>query len=79
VMPLKVALQLTGRMQRLLRHVLLLFVLAAVCYVIAISFADGRIGFIVFFVVGLISELVFWILFWRQRRDSQRGRGGSHA
>jgi hypothetical protein len=37
------------------------------------------LGFIVFFVAGLIAEFVFWILFWRQRRDSRRRRAGSHA
>ena len=62
----------------LFKHILLLFILAAVCYVIAVAFADGRLGFIVFFVAGLIAELVFWILFWRQRRDWRRRRAGSH-
>jgi len=62
-----------------LRHILLLFILAAVCYVIGIAFADSRLGFISFFVVGLVAEAVFWIMFWRQRRDSRRRRAGSHA
>jgi hypothetical protein len=66
-------------MTGILRHVLLLFVLAAACYVIAIAFADGRLGFIAFFVVGLISELVFWVLFWRQRRDFHRRRADGHV
>ncbi len=66
-------------MAGLLRHILLLFVLAAVCYVIAIAFTDGRLGFIVFFVIGLIAELVFWILFWRERRSNRHRRAGSHA
>ena len=55
-------------------RILLLFVLAAVCYVTAIIFGSIRLGFIAFFVVGLVSELVFWILFWRRRRDFQRRR-----
>ena len=50
------------------RHILLLFVLAAVCYVIALAFADSRIGFIAFFVFGIVAELAFWVLFWRERR-----------
>lgn len=62
-----------------LKHVFFLFVLAALCYVIAITITNSQVGFIVFFVVGLISELVFWILFWRQRRDSGRRRSSSHA
>ena len=62
-----------------LRHILLLFVLAAVCYVIAIIFADGRLGFLVFFASGLIIELAFWILFWSQRRESRRRRAHSRA
>jgi Ca2+/Na+ antiporter len=63
----------------ILRHTLLLFVLAAVCYVIAISSADGRLGFITFFVVGLIAELVFWILFWRERKINRHRRAGNPA
>ena len=61
------------------RHILLLFVLAALCYVLAIVFADGRLGFIGFFVVGLIAELVFWVLFWRERRLNRHRRIDSHA
>ena len=66
-------------MAGLFRHTLLLFVLAAVCYVMAVYVTGGRIGFIAFFVVGLIAELVFWISFWRQRRTSRRSRAESHA
>ena len=64
---------------RILRHVFLLFVLAAACYVTAAIFANGRLGFIAFFVIGLVSELVFWILFWRQRRNARNRRADSHA
>jgi len=60
------------------KHIFLLFVLAAVCYVIAIAFSSGRLGFIAFFVAGLISELIFWTLFWRQRRKFRRRRAESH-
>ena len=63
----------------LLRHTLLLFVLAAVCYVSAIVVAGGRFGFIAFFVVGLIAELVFWSLFWRERWRSRHCRDDSHS
>ena len=66
-------------MAGILRHILLLFVLAAVCYAIAIWFADGRLGFITFFVVGLIAELVFWILFWRERKSHRHRRAGNPA
>jgi hypothetical protein len=66
-------------MTGILNHILLLFMLAVVCYVIGIAFADSRLGFIVFFVAGLIAEFVFWILFWRQRGDSRRRRASSHA
>jgi membrane protein implicated in regulation of membrane protease activity len=65
-------------MAEVLRHVLLLFMLAVVCYVIAVVFVDGRLGFIAFFVVGLIAELVFWTLFWRERRRNRHRRAGSH-
>jgi len=58
-------------MMRALKHVFLLFILAALCYVIAITITNSRVGFIIFLVVGLISELIFWILFWRQRRESR--------
>jgi len=66
-------------MARVLGHVLLLFVLAVVCYVIAVVFADGRLGFIAFFVVGLVAELAFWTLFWRERSSNRHRRAGSHA
>lgn len=62
-----------------LKHVILLFVLAALCYVIAITITNSRVGFVIFLVVGLISELVFWILFWRQRRESRRPHVNNHA
>ena len=35
------------------RHTLFLFVLATICYALAIFITGGRIGFIVFIVVGL--------------------------
>jgi hypothetical protein len=60
-------------------HVLFLFGLAVVCYVIAIVFGNGRLGFIAFFALGLILELVFWVLFWRQRRDFHRRRAENHT
>jgi hypothetical protein len=66
-------------MAGVLRHVLLLFVLAVVCYVIAVVFADSRLGFIAFLVIGLMAELVFWILFWRERRRNSHRRANSHA
>lgn len=49
-------------MAGLFRHTLFLFVLAAVCYVMAIYVTGGRIGFIVFLVVGLTAELLVWLL-----------------
>ena len=49
-------------MAGLFRHTLFLFVLAAVCYVMAIYVTGGRIGFIAFLVVGLTAELVVWLL-----------------
>jgi uncharacterized membrane protein YvlD (DUF360 family) len=61
-----------------LRHTLFLFVLAAICYALAIFVTGGRIGFIAFFVVGLLAELAFYILSWRQRRD-RRHRIASRA
>lgn len=63
----------------ILKHVFLLFLLAAVCYVIAVMFEKDQLGFIVFFVAALIAELAFWILFWRERRYSLRRRAGRHA
>jgi hypothetical protein len=56
------------------RHTLFLFVLAAACYALAIFITGGRIGFIVFFVVGLLTELAFYILSWRQHRNYRRHR-----
>lgn len=67
------------RMAGFFRHTLFLFVLAAACYVMAVYVTGGRIAFIVFFVAGVTAELVFWILFWRQRRISRRNRAQSHA
>lgn len=58
-------------MTGVLKHIFFLFVLAALCYVIAITITNSQVAFVVFFVVGLLSELVFWILFWRQRRNSR--------
>lgn len=66
-------------MAGLFKHVLFLFVLAAVCYVVAIVVADNRLGFIAFFVIGLVAELAFWILFWRERRSYRRSGVGGHA
>ena len=63
----------------ILKHVFLLFVLAALCYVIAVTITNSRVGFVVFLVVGLIFEVVFWILFWRQRRESRRPHVSDHA
>jgi len=63
----------------ILKHVFFLFVLAALCYVIAVTITNSQVAFVVFFVVGLLSELVFWILFWRQRRESRRSRVSNHA
>ena len=57
---------------RLLKHVFLLFVLAAICYVLGITITNSQLGFIIFFVVGLISEVAFWIVFWKQRRAERR-------
>ena len=62
-----------------LKHVFFLFVLAAACYGIAVNITNSQVGFVIFFVVGLISELVFWILFWRQRRESRRPHVSHHA
>lgn len=62
-------------MTGVLRHILVLFVLAALCYVIALALADSRLGFITFFVIGIVAELAFWILFWRERRRSISGAG----
>lgn len=61
------------------RHTLFLFVLAAICYALAIFITGGRIGFIAFFVVGLLAELAFYILSWRQRRSYRRHRIESRA
>jgi hypothetical protein len=61
-------------MPRIFKHILLFMVLAAVCYAIAVFLADGRLGFIIFFVAGLVAELVFWIAFWRQRRNFHHRR-----
>ena len=48
-------------MTGLFRHTLFLFVLAAVCYVMAIYVTGGRIAFIAFLVVGLTAELLVWV------------------
>jgi Flp pilus assembly protein TadB len=56
------------------RQTLFLFVLAAICYALAIFVTGGRVGFIVFFVVGLLTEPAFYILSWRQRRNYRRHR-----
>lgn len=66
-------------MALVLRHTLFLFVLAAICYALAIFVTGGRIGFIVFFVVGLLSELTFYVLSWRRHRDYRRRRIESRA
>jgi hypothetical protein len=42
------------------------FVLAVVCYAIAILFGEGRLGFIVFMLAGVFAELTFWVHFWRR-------------
>lgn len=55
----------------ILKHILFLFVLAAACYVLAITIVNSRVAFLVFLVVGLILEIAFWILFWRQRKESR--------
>ena len=54
------------------RHTLFLFVLAVICYALAIFITGGRIGFIAFFVVGLLTELAFYLFSWRQRRNYRR-------
>ena len=61
------------------RHTLFLFVLAVICYVLAIFVTGGRIGFIVLFVVGLLAELTFYFSSWRQRRNYRRNRVESRA
>ena len=61
----------------MLKHIFFLFVLAALCYVLAIAITNSQVAFVVFFVVGIIVEMVFWILFWRQRRASHRRRATS--
>ena len=61
-----------ARMAYLLRHILVLMLLAAACYVIAIVLANGRLGFIAFFVLGLTAETLFWVFFWRELRNSRR-------
>ena len=63
----------------ILKHVFFLFVLAVLCYVIAVTITTSQVAFVIFFVVGLLSEVVFWILFWRQRKESRRARVSSHA
>ena len=57
-----------------LRHTLFLFVLAVICYALAIFVTGGRIGFIAFFVVGLVAELAFYILSWRRYRAYRHHR-----
>ena len=61
------------------RHTLFLFLLAVICYALAIFITGGRIGFIAFFVVGLLTELAFYILSWRKRRNYRRRRIESRA
>jgi hypothetical protein len=61
------------------KHVLFLFVLACLCYAIAVYFTAGRAAFIVFFVIGIVAELMFWISFWRECRISGRRRTESRA
>ena len=61
------------------RHTLFLFMLAAICYALAIFITGGRIGFIAFFVVGLLAELAFYFLSWRKRRNYRRHRSESRA
>ena len=48
-------------MAGLFRHTLFLFVLAAVCYVMAIYVSGVRIACIAFLVVGLTAELAVWL------------------
>jgi hypothetical protein len=55
-------------MAGLSRHIFFLFALAAVCYGIAVYLSEGQLAFVIFISVGLVAELVFWALFWRQRR-----------
>ena len=61
------------------RHTLFLFLLAVICYALAIFITGGRIGFIAFFVVGLLTELAFYISSWRKRRNYRRRRIESRA
>lgn len=63
----------------ILKHVFFIFVLAALCYVIAITITTSQVAFVVFLVVGVLSEFVFWILFWRQRRESRSDRVSNDA
>lgn len=63
----------------LLRHLVILFMLAAGCYVIAIAFSSSRLGFILFFVFGFVTEVIFWILFWRERSAFRRSGIDGHA
>jgi hypothetical protein len=61
------------------RHTLFLFLLAVICYALAIFITGGRIGFIAFFVVGLLTELALYILSWRKRRNYRHRRIESRA
>ena len=66
-------------MARLFQHSLFLIALAAVCYAMAIFVTGGRVGFIVFLVVGLLTEFGFWSLFWRKRRIPSGKGAESHT
>ena len=51
------------------RRVFFYLFLAIACYAMAAVLGEGRIGFMAFFIVGVIAELVFWRhLFLRVRR-----------
>ena len=54
----------------LFRHIFFLFVLAVLCYLLAITVATSQAAFVMFLVVGVLFELVFWVQFWRQRKNS---------
>jgi hypothetical protein len=56
-------------MNEVRKRVLFYFLLALACYSMAAYLGEGRIAFIVFIVVGLIAELIFWShLFLRLRQ-----------
>lgn len=63
-------------MTGIFKHVLFFFVLAAACYVLA-NITPGRIGFIAFFVIGILFELTFYFFSWRRRPGAREARTNS--